>query len=257
MIATLITGASGGLGKEFAILSAKDHQNLVLVARSKEKLEILKQELERQYNVQVMTLDLDLSIVENIDKMMETLKHGDVHIDRLINNAGFGWFGAFHETGFIEEQSMIHLNIESLTALTKKILPLMVQNGKGSILNVASIAAFQAGPLMAVYYASKAYVLNFSLALREELCGTGVTVTCLCPGPTATGFEAGANLGASKLFKANLMDATSVAIIGYEAMKKEKPLVVAGTRNKILVFLTRLIPRTLAAKLAKYAQSPL
>jgi short-subunit dehydrogenase len=133
----------------------------------------------------------------------------------------------------------------------------MVQNGKGSILNVASIAAFQAGPLMAVYYASKAYVLNFSLALTEELRGTGVTVTCLCPGPTATGFEAGANLSSSKLFKTHLMDAPTVAHIGYSAMLKGTPLIVAGVQNKIAVFLTRLLPRTIAAKIAKYIQSPL
>ena len=133
----------------------------------------------------------------------------------------------------------------------------MVKNGSGKILNVASTAAFQPGPLMAVYYASKAYVMNFSLALSEELRGTGVTVTCLCPGPTRTGFETGAGMTASKLFKTSSMDALTVARIGYNAMKAGRPLIVAGLLNKIGTFMTRFIPKMLAAKIAKWVQSPM
>lgn len=256
MQTALITGASGGLGEEFAQLCAADGNDLVLVARSKEKLEILGKELATKHNIRFTVLPHDLSLPDAVQKLTEELKSGNIEPDILINNAGFGAYGLFHETSYAQEKNLIAVNIAALTELTKCILPAMVKRGSGCVLNIASTAAFQPGPLMAVYYASKAYVMNFSLALSEELKGTGVTVTCLCPGPTKTGFETNANLGNSRLFRLGSMNANTVAKIGYDAMNCGKSLVVAGLRNKIGAFMTRFIPRMLAAKIARTVQAP-
>ncbi len=255
MNSTLITGASGGLGEEFARLCAADGDDLVLVARSRGKLEELGKELEEKHRVRVTVLPSDLSLHDAVKKLTEELKNRNIEPTVLINNAGFGAYGLFHETAYEQEKSLIAVNIAALTELTKCLLPAMVKRKSGKILNIASTAAFQPGPLMAVYFASKAYVMNLSLALSEELRETGVTVTCLCPGPTKTGFEANANMGNSRLFRLGSMDATQVAQIGYNAMKRGKPLVVAGIRNKIGAFMTRFIPRMLAAKIARSVQA--
>jgi len=257
MRTALITGASGGLGEKFAWLLASDHHDLVLVARSKEKLELLAKELSLKYSIRTTALTYDLSQKDAVGSLLQELSEKNLQIDILINNAGFGAYGKFHETTYDHEKQLLTVNIEALTELTKMLLPDMVKRGSGKILNVASTAAFAAGPLMAVYYASKAYVMNLSIALNEELKGTGVSVTCLCPGPTKTGFEAGAGMQNSRLFKSALMDAATVATIGYRAMLKGKPLVVSGIRNKISTFGTRLVPRSLAAKIAKAVQSPM
>ncbi len=256
MAVTLITGASGGLGEEFARLAGADGNDLVLVARSKEKLEAIGRELEGKHHIRVTVLSHDLSLPDAVQKMIAELKERNIVPDILINNAGFGAYGLFHETTYDQEKNLIAVNIAALTELTKFLVPMMVKRGSGIILNIASTAAFQPGPLMAVYYASKAYVMHFSLALSEELKGTGVTVTCLCPGPTKTGFEANANLGNSRLFRLGSMDAATVATIGYKAMKNGRPLIVAGLRNKIGAFMTRFIPKMLAATIAKNVQSP-
>lgn len=256
MAVTLITGASGGLGEEFARLAAADGNDLVLVARSKEKLETLGEELEAKHTIRVTVLPHDLSTPDAVETLIAELKEKNIEPDILINNAGFGAYGLFHETSYEQEKNLIAVNVAALTELTKRVVPSMVKRGSGKILNIASTAAFQPGPLMAVYYASKAYVMHFSLALSEELKDTGVTVTCLCPGPTKTGFEANANLGNSRLFRLGSMDAATVATIGYSAMKSGRPLIVAGRRNKIGAFMTRFIPRMLAAKIAKSVQSP-
>lgn len=255
MATTLITGASGGLGEEFARLCAADGNDLVLVARSKEKLETLGKELEVKHSIRVTVLPHDLSLPDAVQKLTEELRSKNIAPDILINNAGFGAYGLFHETTYDQEKNLIAVNIAALTELTKSLVPTMVKRGNGSVLNIASTAAFQPGPLMAVYYASKAYVMHFSLALSEELKETGVTVTCLCPGPTKTGFETHANLGNSRLFRLGSMDAATVAAIGYTAMKRGKPLIVAGLRNKIGAFATRFIPKMLAAKIARAVQS--
>ncbi len=255
MATTLITGASGGLGEEFARLCAADGNNLVLVARSKEKLEALGKELEGKHHIRVTVLSHDLSLADAVRKLTLELKEKNIEPDILINNAGFGAYGLFHETGYEQEKNLIAVNVAALTELTKRLLPSMVRRGSGKILNIASTAAFQPGPLMAVYYASKAYVMHFSLALSEELKGTGITVSCLCPGPTKTGFETHANLGNSRLFRLGSMNAATVATIGYKAMKGGKPLIVAGLRNRFGAFMTRFIPKMLAAKIAKSVQA--
>ena len=256
METALITGASGGLGEEFARLCAADGMNLVLVARSEEKLETLGKELQGKHGIRVTVLPHDLSLPDAIEQLTAELKNKNIEPDILINNAGFGAYGLFHETSYEQEKSLIAVNIAALTELTKILVPAMVKRGSGKILNIASTAAFQPGPLMAVYFASKAYVMNLSLALSEELRGTGVTVSCLCPGPTKTGFETNANMGSSRLFRLGSMDAVTVARIGYDEMKHGRPLVVAGLRNKIGAFATRLIPRLLAAKIARSVQAP-
>ncbi len=257
MSTALVTGASGGLGEQFAWLLAADHHDLVLVARSKEKLEILAQKLSEKYKVSATVLAHDLSREDSVRLLVSELEEKNIAIDILINNAGFGAYGKFHETTYDHEKQLIDVNIGALTELTKALLPSMVKSGSGRILNVASTAAFQPGPLMAVYYASKSYVMNLSIALSEELRGTGVTVTCLCPGPTKTGFEVSAGLQGSRLFKSALMDAGTVARIGYQAMLRGKPLVIAGFRNKLSAFGTRIVPRWLTARVAMAVQSPI
>lgn len=256
MAVALITGASGGLGEEFARLAAADGNDLVLIARSKEKLSTLGTELEKKHRIHVTVLPHDLSLPDAVGKLTAELKEKTIEPDILINNAGFGAYGLFHRTGYEQERSLIAVNIAALTELTKSLVPTMVRRGSGKILNIASTAAFQPGPLMAVYYASKAYVMHFSLALSEELKGTGVTTTCLCPGPTKTGFESNANLRNSRLFRLGSMDAATVAGIGYKAMKSGRPLVVAGLRNRFGAFMTRFIPKMFAAKIAKSVQAP-
>ncbi len=257
MSTALITGASGGLGEKFAWLLAADKHDVVLVARSKEKLEALAKELSSKYGIRATVLAHDLSQKDAVGSLLKEVKEKNIIVDILINNAGFGAYGKFHETTYDHEKQLLDVNILAFTELTKMILPDMVKRGSGKVLNVASTAAFASGPLMAVYYASKAYVMSLSIALNEELKGTGVTVTCLCPGPTKTGFETGAGMQGSRLFKSSLMDAMTVSEIGYRAMLKGKPLVVAGFRNKLSVFGTRLVPRFLAAKIAKAVQSPI
>lgn len=255
MDTALITGASGGLGEEFARLCAADGNNLVLVARSGGKLEELGKELEEKNRVRVTVLPFDLSLPDAVKKLTDELRNRNIEPTVLINNAGFGAYGLFHETAYEQEKSLIAVNIAALTELTKCLLPAMVKRRNGKILNIASTAAFQPGPLMAVYFASKAYVMNLSLALSEELRSTGITVTCLCPGPTKTGFETNAHMGNSRLFRLGSMDAATVAKVGYDAMKQGTPLAIAGLRNKIGAFMTRLIPRMLAAKIARSVQA--
>ncbi|OGJ64021.1 short-chain dehydrogenase [Candidatus Peribacteria bacterium RIFCSPHIGHO2_02_FULL_53_20] len=256
MKTTLITGASGGLGVEFAKLFAADGYDLVLVARNQERLQALAKELESTYNVAAHVIATDLSQPNAATMLVEEVRKKNMMIHTLVNNAGFGAFGLFHETPYDQEKQLLQVNITALTDLTKLLLPQMVQRKSGAILNVASTASFQPGPLMAVYYASKAYVMNFSLALSVELKGTGVTVTCLCPGPTKTGFEKNAHMGTSRLFQKRVMDAATVSQIGYRALKSGRPLVVAGKLNAFGAFMTRFIPRIWVARIARQVQVP-
>lgn len=250
----LITGASYGLGAEFARVLAARHYHLILVARSQDKLMTLKEELAKQYLIEIDLITCDLSVSGAAYTLFETLKKYKAP-DILINNAGIGDFGMFYQLDVLKQQQMIELNITNLTLLTRLLLPPMVKVHSGKILNVASTAAFQPGPLMAVYYASKAYVLSFSVALSNELKGTGVSVTVLCPGATETSFVANANLESSKLFKRmKPADARQVVLYAIKAMDKNKIIAIEGTLNRIMAFFVRFIPMSWQARLVRQVQ---
>lgn len=252
----LITGSSSGIGLEFARYHASQKGDLVLAARGEKALLALKAELEQQYGVQVRVFALDLAAPGAVQGLYDTLQREGITIDILINNAGFGDFGPFHTSDWAKDHTMLQLNITALTQLTHLFLPGMVQRRRGRILNVASTAAFFPGPLMAVYYATKHYVLAFSEGISEELKGTGVTVTTLCPGPTESGFQAAADLGESKLVKGKkLPTSKEVAIFGYQAMQAGKVVVVHGAANKLQAFLSRFLPRSVARSMVKSAQA--
>jgi len=243
---TLITGASGGIGSDLARLLAKDKHNLILVARSENKLNELKVSLEKEFGIDVKVYAIDLSVPNATERLFENILKENIQINILINNAGFGDFSAFAESDMAKQEMMINLNILALAKLTHLFLPGMIKSGYGRILNVASLAAFMPGPLMSVYYASKSFVLSFSYAIANELKGTGVTVTVLCPGPTATGFVDAATLGESKLFK--IMKAAPsimVAKYAYKYMMKGKLLAIPGIMNKIMWTGVRFSPRKL------------
>lgn len=250
----LVTGASGGIGYDLSLLFAQSGYNLVLVARNGSQLLSIAQQLETQYNVHVRVMAQDLGVADAPRQIYQKLQNEGITIDILVNNAGFGLYGFFHELGDEEQQEMIDLNISAVTKLTRLVLPDMVSRRKGKILNIASTAAFQPGPLMAVYYATKAFVLSLSEALANELQGTGVTVTTLCPGPTNTGFESRANLGQSKLFNMGVMDSPTVARIGFDGMMRGKTLVIPGAKNKVLAFSTRFMPRKLITSVVRHIQ---
>ena len=241
----LITGASTGIGYELCKLFAGDKYNLVIVSRNEETLRKVAKELTEQYRVSVVCIAKDLSSPFTPQEIYDEILRQNINIDVLVNNAGFTTFGNFVDTDLRLTEEMIGVNISALTRLTKLFLGDMVKRGSGKILNVASTAAFQAGPLMAAYYASKAYVLHFSEALAFELRGTGVSVTTLCPGPTRTQFEKRANISDSGLFKSpNVMDAKTVAKIGYRGLMKGRTIVIAGAINKFMAFIVRLVPRS-------------
>lgn len=252
----LITGSSSGIGLEFARYHAAQKGDLVLAARSEKPLLALKAELETQYGVQVRVFAVDLASPGAVQGLYDSLQREGIAIDILINNAGFGDFGPFHTSDWAKDHTMLQLNITALTQLTHLFLHGMVQRRRGRILNVASTAAFFPGPLMAVYYATKHYVLAFSEGISEELKGTGVTVTTLCPGPTESGFQAAADLGESKLVKGKkLPTSKEVAIFGYQAMQAGKVVVVHGAANRFQVFLSRFLPRSVARSMVKSAQA--
>jgi len=246
----LITGASGGIGEQFAKLFASRGYDLVLASRSAEKLERLAGSLP---SVRVERLAVDLSTADSPGKIRSFLESKNLPVDILVNNAGFGTFGAFAESDLDVELAQIQLNVSTLTHLTRLILPGMIARKRGRILNVASTAAFQPGPFMAVYYATKAYVLSFSEALANEVKGTGVTVTCLCPGPTRTGFMARAKMGNPEILsrKSVMMDAEAVARRGIDGLMKGSRLVIPGVLNKILAHSTRLGSRGLSARVVR------
>lgn len=237
----LITGASSGIGKELARLHASKGGDLILVARRQQALDELKQELEDQHGVSVHCISIDLTETSAPKNVFDVIQDLGVEIDYLINNAGFGGHGYFHERDWEKDQAMIQLNITALTELTRLFLPAMVARKTGRILNVASTAAFIPGPLQAVYYATKAYVLSFSQAIDEELrsINANVTVTALCPGAVATEFVAASNLEGNDLWK-NAKSPESVALVGYKAMMKGK--LVAINQWSLKFMLNWIIP---------------
>lgn len=250
----LITGASSGIGLELAHLFARDGYRLVLVARNRGALRQLGDDLQSRYGITVRIAPKDLAHPASPDELYHELQESGIMLDVLVNNAGFGTAGAFQQTQWTDESEMIQVNITALTHLTKLFLP-QIRAREGKLLNVASVAAFLPGPFMSVYYASKAYVLSFSEALAEEMIGTGVTVTCLCPGPVETGFQKRAYLEGTAMAKSPLtVDVREVALIGYEGMKQGKRVVIPGWKNRILVEGVRLVPRNLLTKVVRRLQ---
>jgi hypothetical protein len=248
----LITGASNGIGLELAKIHASKGGDLVLVARNKAKLDELKVALENQFKVSVYTIGKDLSAINSAQEVYEETSKQNILIDYLINNAGFGDFGMFSETNWDKELQMINLNITTLTLFTKLYLQDMVKRGSGKILNVASTASFQPGPTMAVYCATKAYVLSFTEAVSNEVSDKGITITALCPGATETGFQAAGAMEESNLFKGKkLPSAKNVAEYGYASMIKGKTVAIHGFMNYILSNSIRFIPRATVLKVSR------
>lgn len=252
----LVTGASGGIGRELATLFARDGRDVVVVARSEEALIDLGTRLQDEYGVTVTVVVKDLAEPDSPAEIQSALADRGIEVDVLVNNAGFATYGRFLDTDLDRERDELQVNVVAVTELTKRFLPGMVDRGEGRVLNVASTAAFQPGPLMAVYYASKSYVLSFSEALAAELDGTGVTVTALCPGPTDTGFQSRAQMGAAKLVQGDLQDPAEVARAGYRGMQAGEAVVVPGLRNKLLSVAVRLLPRRVVRSMVKRAQAP-
>lgn len=252
----LITGASGGIGLELARVHASNGHNLVLVARSADRLSTLKTEIEQTRKIRVHVIATDLSVPDAARLVYEEVKKLGLTVDYLINNAGFGEFGFFHETAWDKEARMIQLNITTLTQFTKLFLKDMVARGSGRIMNVASTAAFQPGPTMAVYYATKAYVLHFSEAVNNEVRDKGVTITALCPGPTESGFQEAATLSGSRLVNLRRMPSSrSVALYGFNAMMKGKAVAIHGGLNAFFTVAVRLVPRWLVVRLIRFVQN--
>lgn len=248
----LITGANSGIGLECARILADLGYQLILVARSKERLQEAIDTLPEDTEAHMIVSDLSLpsAALEVVTGVREL----GLTVDVLINNAGVGLYGRFLDTDPVKEEDMMQLNMVTLVQLTRYILPDMVQRGSGRILNVASTAAFFPGPLMTVYYASKAFVLSFSEGLAEELKGTGVTVTALCPGPTSTGFAKTAEMGKSRLFKGRTATARDAAQTGIAGMLSGKRVVIDGAANKMSVTVTRIMPRAFLARVVTFIQ---
>ncbi len=253
MTTTLITGASSGIGLELAKQFAAGGDDVVLTARSEDKLNELANELQQSRNVTATVIPSDLSKLDQVDRLCDRLHDRGIEIDTVVNNAGFGALGKFTELSVDRQTDMLMLNVVALTRLTRKLLPAMLQRRTGGILNVGSIAAYQAGPNMAVYYASKAFVLSFTEALREELAGTGLHVTCLEPGATETGFGQDSGMGRLAMFSSQTMSAAAVAKAGYEGYRKNEDVVIPGWKNRLMVagigFLPRFATRKMVGKM--------
>jgi short-subunit dehydrogenase len=244
----LITGGSSGIGLELARLFANDRHNLVLVARDADRLIDAAGQLHRE-GMWVKCVPLDLSEPAAPKWVFDQLAREGIVVDILVNNAGYGLLGDFADVDFEESIGQVQLNIAALTAMTKVFIEPILQR-RGKIMNVASTAGLQPGPHMAVYYASKAYVISFSLALANELRSKGVTVTCLCPGATKTAFQTRAGLKDALLFLFP-MDAPTVARVGYRALMSGKTLVIPGFRNRLLAKATRISPTRLVIAISR------
>jgi short-subunit dehydrogenase len=246
----LVTGATSGIGYELAKLFVRDGFDLVIVARNDQRLHEVADELRRG-GVGITVVAQDLSQPDAADAIYRQLTDAGVDVDVLVNNAGFSVYGPFWTTDPHRQWQMIQTNIVALTQLTHLLLTRMVARRSGRILNLASTASFAPGPYSAVYGASKAYVLSFSEALAEELRGTGVTVTTLCPGPTKTEFAERAHLTGTNLFRGRLSSAADVARVGYRALMRGQTTVVVGLANQLLLLTIRLSPRTLVLKVSR------
>ena len=244
----LVTGASGGIGLDLARLLAADGFDVVLVARSKDPLEELAEELRGRHSVTAHVLVKDLADPAAPQQIYDELASRSIAVEVLVNNAGFGVHGAFHESDLDQELALLQVNIVALTHLTKLFLRGMVGRRSGRIMQVASTAAFVPGTYMSCYYASKAYVLSHAVAMARELRRSGVVISILCPGPTRTGFQKRAGMEEARLFRLKSMDSMTVARAGYEGLMKGKLIVVPGLVNKLTTFASRFAPRMLLAK---------
>ena len=252
----LVTGASMGLGAEFARLLASEGYDLVLTARSADKLGAIKKEVEGLHGVRAHVLVHDLADPRAPLALYDEVRAAGLDVDVLVNNAGFGMYGLFYQSDLQNELDMIQVNITSLVNLTKLFVRDMVARKRGRILNVASTAGFQPGPLQSVYYASKAFVLSFTEAIANELHGTGVTATALCPGPTPTEFQKRANVGRVRGLRLMMRVSPDVVVrAGYHGMRKGKPVVVPGTLNNVIIFLLRLSPRRMVTAAVRRIQT--
>lgn len=249
----LITGASAGIGEAFAHALAAEKQNLILVARREDRLASLATKLSERFGVSVEVLAADLATAEGAEKVVSAVTSAGWKLAGLINNAGFGDRGRFSDLSLERQLNMIQVNVTSLVALTWKLIPNLKESPNSFIINVASAAAFQAGPGMAIYYATKAFVLSFSEALHEELRGSGVAVSALCPGATASEFAAEANMTDTRLFKAGTMSAEAVATTALA--RRRNAIVIPGLRNRLMIGLGKFSPRLINRRLAGWLQA--
>lgn len=253
----LITGASSGIGFALAEVMASKGHDLLLVARSEQKLTALASRLEKQFTISAIVMPLDLSEQGAGQKLNAFILKNNLDVEYLVNNAGVGDFGFFAESEVERQLQMVDLNVRSLTEVSHYIVPALVKRGGGKVLNVASTAAFQPGPYMAVYYATKAYVLSFSQALANELTGKGVTVTALCPGPTTSGFQDVANMNKSGLVKLFPMPTSKqVAEYGYRTMMSGKRVAIHGFSNWLMAQSSRFTPRRLTTAIVRLINKP-
>lgn len=251
----LITGASSGIGLELAKQFAQVGDSLVLVARSETKLQQLKNEFTDKYSIHVDVVVADLAESNAAEKILQELKQRKLVIDILVNNAGFGELGLFHEIETQRQLKMIRLNVEAVVHLTRLLLPEMIKRNGGAILNVGSVAGFQPGPNMAVYYATKAFVLSFSEAIHEELLGSGIKVVCLAPGATKTGFGDDSGMNKTRIFKSNLMTAEVVARQAMKAISTNQAIVIPGWKNWLVAASSRFVPRSWTRKIVNKLQT--
>jgi short-subunit dehydrogenase len=248
----LVTGASSGIGLELAKCFAAEKSDLILTARNREALDKLASELRDKFQIQVHVIIADLAQPESPGRLFDEIGKLAINVDVLVNNAGFGLHGSFAELPLQRQMEIIQVNISALVELTGLFLPGMIQRRRGGILNVGSVAGFLPGPNMAIYYATKAFVMSFSEALREELRGAGVTVTDLCPGPTETNFSQVARSHRVRKVRAAKMPAAEVARIGHAEFRQGRCLSIPGAKNKVLIALTQLLPRRVLAKLSAH-----
>jgi short-subunit dehydrogenase len=250
----LITGSSGGIGYELAVIHAGHGDDLILVARNKCRLDEVRDQLQREHGIKVFTIEKDLALPGAAAEVVDEINEQNLNVDYLVNNAGFGDIGLFAQSDWIKQERMINLNVIALAHLTRLLLPGMLERRFGKILNVASTASFQPGPSMSVYFATKAFVLSFSEAVNDEVRKVGVTVTALCPGSTESGFQSAALGEGVKVKERKLPSAREVAEYGYRAMMRGKAVAIPGLKNSIMAASVRFIPRSIAVKAARKIQ---
>src|SRR3954464_13288362 len=254
----LITGASAGIGVDLAECFAGDGYDVILAARTESALRQVADRLGQTYGVTATPIAADLQAIGGGARLADEIARRGLSVDIVVNNAGYGHAGAFNGSDAATQLGMIDLNDRALVELTHIYWPAMLANGRGGVLNVASTAAFQPGPLMAIYYASKAFVLSFSEALWEEARGTGVKVSCLCPGPTVSKFRERAGTGKTRVSRAGTpMPSMSVARRGYEAWQGNKRVAITGMRNRVTASLVPFVPRTTLLRIVRNLQSPI